>query len=165
MANTPGATNHAVAELALTLMLNCAKHLGDVITGVRAGRWPHTAGVELRGTTLGVIGYRPSGKAIAAIGAALNMHVVVGTSHPDAEAAQSIDFTDVDTMIAAADYLTLHARATGTQTIGADRLAATKDTAFPINTARRSLIDETALVEALEKKQIAGAAASESHHA
>lgn len=158
VANTPGVNHRAVAELALALILNCAKHLSDVITGVRAGQWPRTAGTELRGKTLGVIGYGPSGRAIAAIGAALGMRVIVGTSHPDTEAGPSIEFTDVDTTIAAADYLTLHARATGTPIIGADRLAAMKETAFIINTARGSLIDESALVAALEAKQIAGAA-------
>lgn len=56
------------------------------------------------------------------------------------------------------DYLPLHARATGSAIIGADRLAARKDTAFLINTARGSLIDEVALVGALGQEQIAGAA-------
>lgn len=158
VANTPGVNHHAVAELALALMLNCAKHFSDVIRGVNAGQWPRTAGTELRGKTLGVIGYGPSGKAIAQIGAALGMRVIVGTSHPDTEAGPSIEFADVDTVVAAADYLTLHARATGTPIIGTDRLAAMKDTAFLINTARGSLIDEAALVAALNKKQIAGAA-------
>ncbi|GAA1518429.1 phosphoglycerate dehydrogenase [Brevibacterium permense] len=158
VANTPGVNHHAVAELTLALMLNCAKHLSDVIAGTNAGQWPRTAGRELRGKTLGVIGYGPSGKAIAAIGAALGMKVIVGTSHPDAEAAPSIEFAEVDTVVAASDYLTLHARATGTPIIGADRFAAMKDTAFLINTARGSLIDEAALVDALDHGQIAGAA-------
>lgn len=158
VANTPGVNHHAVAELTLALMLNCAKHFSDVIAGTNAGQWPRIAGTELRGKTLGVIGYGPSGKAIAAIGAALGMKVIVGTSHPDTEAGPSIEFADVDTVVAAAHYLTLHARAAGTPMIDADRLAAMKDTAFLINTARGSLIDEAALVDALERGQIAGAA-------
>lgn len=158
VANTPGVNHHAVAELTLALMLNCAKHFSDVIAATKSGQWPRTAGTELRGKTLGVIGYGPSGKAIAAIGAALGMNVIVGTSHPDNEAAPSIEFADVDTVVAAADYLTLHTRATGTPIIGAERLAAMKDTAFLINTARGSLIDEAALVNALDNGQIAGAA-------
>lgn len=158
VANTPGVNHHAVAELTLALMLNCAKNLSDVIAATKAKQWPRTAGTELRGKTLGVIGYGPSGKAIAAIGAALGMKVIVGTSHPDTKADPSIEFANVDTVVAAADYLTLHARATGTPIIGADRLAAMKDTAFLINTARGSLIDEVALVGALGQEQIAGAA-------
>ena len=158
VANTPGVNHDAVAELALALMLNCAKRLSDVITGTKSGRWPRTAGTELRGKTLGVIGYGPSGKAISAIGAALGMKVIVGTSHPDTKADPSIEFAKVDTVVAAADYLTLHARAAGTPMIDADRLAAMKGTPFIINTARGSLIDEAALVDALERGQIAGAA-------
>ncbi|WP_350270189.1 phosphoglycerate dehydrogenase [Brevibacterium sp. CBA3109] len=158
VANTPGVNHDAVAELALALMLSCAKRLNDVITGTKSGQWPRTAGRELRGKTLGVIGFGPSGKAISAIGAALGMKVIVGTSHPDTKADPSIEFAKVDTVVAAADYLTLHARATGTPIIGADRFAAMKDTAYLINTARGSLIDEAALVDALDHGQIAGAA-------
>lgn len=158
VANAPGVNHHAVAELALALMLNCAKHLSDVIAGVNEGQWPRTPGTELRGKTLGVIGYGPSGKAIAAIGAALGMRVIVGTSHPDAEAASTIEFSDVDTAVAGADFLTLHARATGTPIIGRDRLATMKTTAYLINTARGSLIDEVVLTEALAQRRIAGAA-------
>lgn len=158
VANTPGVNHDAVAKLALALMLNCAKRLNDVITGTKSGQWPRTAGRELRGKTLGVIGFGPSGKAISAIGAALGMKVIVGTSHPDTKADPSIEFAKVDTVVAAADYLTLHARATGTPIIGADRFAAMKDTAYLINTARGSLIDEAALVDALDHGQIAGAA-------
>lgn len=158
VANTPGVNHHAVTELTLALMLNCAKHLSNVIAGTKAGQWPRTAGTELRGKTLGVLGYGPSGKAIAAIGAALGMKVIVGTAHPDTKADPSIEFANVDTVVAAADYLTLHARATGSPIIGADRLVAMKDTAFLINTARGSLIDEAALVDALDHEQIAGAA-------
>lgn len=66
-------------------------------------------------------------------------------SHPDAVAALNIDFTDVDAAVASADYLTLHARATGTPIIGAERFAAMKNTAFLISTARGSLLDEAAL--------------------
>lgn len=158
VANTPGVNHHAVAELALALMLNCAKNLSDVIVGTKSGQWPRTAGTELRGKTLGILGYGPSGRAIAQIGAGLGMSVIVGTSHPDTEAAPSIEFADVDTVVAAADYLTLHTRATGTPIIGADQLAAMKDTAFLINTARGSLIDEAALAETLKRGHIAGAA-------
>lgn len=158
VANTPGVNHHAVAELTLALMLNCAKHLSDVINGVNAGQWPRTAGTELRGKTLGIIGYGPSGKAIAQISAALGMNVIVGTSHPDTEAGPTIEFADLDDVVRSADFLTLHARATGTPIIYAERLAAMKDTAFLINTARGSLIDEAALVDALEEGQIAGAA-------
>lgn len=155
--NTPEVNHHAVAEMALALMLASARRLATVLSGVASGGWPREAGTELRGKTLGVIGYGPSGRAIAALGTALGMQVLVSTGHPDADPAPGIDFADFDTTVRAADYLTLHARATGTPVIDAETLAAMKDTAVLINTARGSLVDETALVSALRSGQIAGA--------
>lgn len=158
--NTPGVNHHAVAELALALMLACARRLNTVLAGVDDGGWPREAGTELRGKSLGVIGYGPSGKAIAALGVALGMRVLVSTAHPDNDPDRSpgIEFADFDTTIRAADYLTLHSRAgTGEPLIGADAFAAMKSSAVLINTARGSLVDETALVQALNDGQIAGA--------
>lgn len=155
--NTPEVNHHAVAEMALALMLSCARRLGAVFAGVAEGGWPREAGSELRGKTLGVIGYGPSGRAIAALGAALGMRVMVSTSHPDADSASSVEFADFDSTVRAADYLSLHARATGTPIIDRDVLAAMKPTAILINTARGSLVDEEALISALESGGIAGA--------
>lgn len=63
--------------------------------------------------TLGVIGYGPSRRVIAALGAALGMRVIVSTAHPDAEPGSPIEFADFDEAIKAADYLSLHSRVTG----------------------------------------------------
>ena len=156
--NTPKVNHHAVAEMALALMLTCARRINTVLGGVAAGGWPRQAGTELRGKTLGVIGYGPSGQAIAALGAALGMRVLVSTAHPDAGPESAIEFADFETTIKAADYLTLHSRAgTGDPLIGGDSLAAMKSTAILINTARGSLVDEAALVAALNAGEIAGA--------
>lgn len=154
--NTPGVNHHAVAEMALALILTCARRINTVLDGVAEGRWPREAGTELRGKTLGVIGYGPSGQAIAALGVALGMRVLVSTAHPDA--GPSIEFADFETTIRTADYLTLHSRAgKGDPLIGGDSFAAMKATAILINTARGSLVDETALVAALNAGEIAGA--------
>ncbi|MGC2941273.1 MULTISPECIES: NAD(P)-dependent oxidoreductase [unclassified Brevibacterium] len=156
--NTPEVNHHAVAEMALAFMLACARRLATVLNGVADGGWPREAGTELRGKTLGVIGYGPSGRAIAALGAALGMRVKVSTGHPDKNPAPGIDFADFDTTVTTADYLTLHSRAgKGDPIIDAEVLAVMKDTAVLINTARGSLVDESALVAALRSGQIAGA--------
>lgn len=156
--NTPGVNHHAVAELALALMLACARRLNTVLAGVDDGGWPREAGTELRGKSLGVIGYGPSGKAIAALGVALGMRVLVSTAHPDSEQSSGIEFADFDTTIKAADYLSLHSRAgKGDPIIDAASLSAMKNSAILINTARGSLVDEAALVEALKTGEIAGA--------
>ncbi|MCF2572762.1 phosphoglycerate dehydrogenase [Brevibacterium sp. UCMA 11754] len=158
--NTPGVNHHAVAEMTLALMLSCARRLSSVFEGLGKGVWPREAGTELRGKTLGVIGYGPSGRAIAVLGAALGMRVLVSTGHPDASShvSPSVEFADFDSTIGSADYLTLHSRAgKGDPIIGAETFTAMKDSAILINTARGSLVDEEALVTALEAGEIASA--------
>ena len=156
--NTPGVNHHAVAEMALALMLSCARKLGTVFAGVADGGWPREAGTELRGKTLGVIGFGPSGRAIAALGTALGMHVLVSTFHPNSDQSPDIEFTDFGTTIGSADYLTLHSRAgKGGPLIDSASFAAMKSSAVLINTARGSLVDETALIRALDDGEIAGA--------
>lgn len=158
--NTPGVNHHAVAEMALALMLACARRLKPVFAKVSDGGWAREAGTELRGKTLGVIGYGPSGRAIAALGVALGMKVLVSTVHPDtgADVSPGIEFTGFDATLASADYLTLHSRAgKGDPIIDAASFAAMKNSAILVNTARGSLVDEAALVQALNDGEIAGA--------
>jgi phosphoglycerate dehydrogenase-like enzyme len=140
-------------------MLMAARRLTTVIDGVRAGRWPRDAGHEVRGATLGILGYGPSGRAVAQLGAAFGMTVLVNTAHPD-PAAGGVEFVERDSTIAAADYLSLHTRVDAATGRMIDRavLSAMKPTAVLINTARGSLVDEDALADALESGQIAGAA-------
>ncbi|MDQ0828090.1 phosphoglycerate dehydrogenase-like enzyme [Arthrobacter sp. B2I5] len=157
--NAPGTNHHSVAELTIGLIIMTARRLSEVTTAVRQGRWPREAGHELRGSTLGIIGYGPSGRATADLGAALGMKVLVSTSHPEPN-NKALQFTDLDTVIRASDYLSLHTRA-GQQTgplIDASRLQAMKPTAVLINTARGSLVDEEALAKALHDGTIAAAA-------
>ncbi len=157
--NAPGTNHHSVAELAIGLVIMTARRLGDVTAAVRQGRWPREAGNELRGSTLGIVGYGPSGRATASLGAALGMTVVVTTAHPDPD-NPAVRFADFDTVIRDADYLSLHTRGgegTG-KLIDGPRLEAMKPTAILINTARGSLVDEVALARALHRGTIAGAA-------
>ncbi|MDN4610386.1 phosphoglycerate dehydrogenase [Arthrobacter burdickii] len=157
--NAPGTNHHSVAELTIGLVIMAARRLPEVTTAVRQGHWPREAGHELRGSTLGIIGYGPSGRATASLGAALGMRVLVSTTHPDRD-NPAVQFADVDTVLRDADYLSLHTRAgqdTG-RLIDAPRLQRMKSTAVLINTARGSLVDEEALAAALSDGTIAGAA-------
>ncbi|MCQ6269337.1 phosphoglycerate dehydrogenase [Pseudarthrobacter sp. R1] len=157
--NAPGTNHHSVAELTIGLIIMAARRLSEVTTAVRQGHWPREAGNELRGSTLGIIGFGPSGRATANLGTALGMTVVVSTAHPDPDTS-AVRFADLDTVIREADYLSLHSR--GGQSAGklidASRLEAMKSTAVLINTARGSLVDEEALAKALYDGTIAGAA-------
>ncbi|MFD0046589.1 phosphoglycerate dehydrogenase [Pseudarthrobacter scleromae] len=157
--NAPGTNHHSVAEHVLGLIIMTARRLHEVTAAVREGHWPREAGHELRGATLGIIGYGPSGRATANLGVALGMTVLVSTAHP-APDTSAVRFADLDTVISEADYLSLHTRggnSTG-KLIDASRLEAMKPTAVLINTARGSLVDEDALAHALSDGTIAGAA-------
>lgn len=157
--NAPGTNHHSVAELTIGLIIMAARRLGEVTAAVQQGHWPREAGNELRGSTLGIIGYGPSGRATANLGAALGMTVLISTAHPDPDTSAA-RFADLDTVIRNADYLSLHTR--GGQSAGklidATRLQAMKPTSVLINTARGSLVDEEALAKALYDGTIAGAA-------
>lgn len=157
--NAPGTNHHSVAELTIGLIIMAARRLGEVTAAVQQGHWPREAGNELRGSTLGIIGYGPSGRATANLGAALGMTVLISTAHPDPDTSAA-RFADLDTVIRKADYLSLHTR--GGQSAGKlideSRLEAMKSTAVLINTARGSLVDEEALAKALYDGTIAGAA-------
>ncbi|KQQ89741.1 phosphoglycerate dehydrogenase [Arthrobacter sp. Leaf137] len=157
--NAPGTNHHSVAELTVGLILMTARRLGEVTAAVSQGSWPRTAGSELRGSTLGIIGYGPSGRATASLGAALGMNVLVSTAHPGPPNA-AIRFTDLDAVIRESDYLSLHGRGgeASRGLINASRLQSMKPSAVLINTARGSLVDEAALATALTDGTIAAAA-------
>lgn len=157
--NTPGVNHHAVAEMTIGLMIMSARNLPGVVQSVKNGQWPRGAGRELRGATLGIIGYGASGRAVARLGDALGMNVLVSTTHPDRDHT-AVQFTDLDTVIRDADYLSLHTRGgqDARKLIDAPRLQVMKPTAVLINTARGSLVDEDALAKALYDGTIAGAA-------
>lgn len=157
--NAPGTNHHSVAELTIGLIIMTARRLAEVTAGVRQGDWPREAGHELRGSTLGIIGYGPSGRATASLGVALGMNVLVNSAYPDREST-AVDFVDLNTVLRDADYLSLHTRANqgAEKLINAPRLEAMKPTAVLINTARGSLVDEQALAKALSNGTIAGAA-------
>jgi phosphoglycerate dehydrogenase-like enzyme len=157
--NTPGVNHDAVAELTIALMLMTARKLTAVVGGVRDGRWPREAGHELRGATLGILGYGPSGRTVARLGTAFGMTVLVNTTHPEKD-SPDVEFVDLDTLVTTSDYLSLHTRANtnNVRLINRQVLKAMKPTAVLINTARGSLVDEDALADALESGRIAGAA-------
>lgn len=157
--NAPGTNHHSVAELTIGLIIMAARRLGEATASVRKGGWPREAGRELRGSTLGIIGYGPSGRATANLGVALGMNVLISTAHPD-PSASAARFADLDTVICGADYLSLHTRGgrSADKLIDASRLQSMKPNAVLINTARGSLVDEEALTNALHDGTIAGAA-------
>ena len=163
--NTPGANARSVAEHAVALMFALAKALPAADRAVRTGNFgfKYDAGlVELQGRTFGAIGFGQIGRATAQLAAGLGMRVIAyGPSRPNADFA-AVPAERVDTIAAVlehADIVSLHLPLTAQthRLIGRAELARMKPDAFLINTSRGGLIDEPALIAALEAGSIRGA--------
>ncbi|HLH73233.1 MAG TPA: phosphoglycerate dehydrogenase [Chloroflexota bacterium] len=161
VSTTPGANHEAVADLAFGLILSLARYipLHDRLT--REGKWTRYTGIDVYGKTLGILGLGKIGKGMARRARGFSMRVVAHDPYWDDEFAKAyqVERMSLDDVIRTADYLTLHLPG-GAETkhvINAERLRMMKPTAFLINAARGSLVDEQALDQALREKWIAGA--------
>lgn len=160
VSNLPGINANAVAEYTVGLLLAAARRLVESATGVAAGRWPREDGHELRGATLGLIGYGAAARAVVPIARALGMTVLCTTSVPEPERGDAaVRFVGLDQLLAASDYVSVHTalcdRTRGL--LDAEALASMKPTAVLVNTARGAIVDEAALAEAVRGGVIAGA--------
>jgi D-3-phosphoglycerate dehydrogenase len=162
--NTPAGNTIATAELAFGLMLALARHIPQAYDSMQAGKWDRKSfmGTELRGKTLGIIGFGRIGRAIAKRAAAFEMTVIAYDPYvsADAGAAVGVEMVDLTGLYAQADYITLHSLVND-QTyhmVNAQSLAQMKRGVRLINAARGALIDEAALAEAIQSGQVAGAA-------
>lgn len=162
--NTPDGNTIATAEHALGLLLALARHIPDSEISMRGGRWDRKAfmGVELRGKTLGIIGFGRIGRAVAKRALAFEMTVITADPYilADVAADFGVELVDLDTLYARADFITLHSVITDETRgmINAASLAKMKRGVRIVNAARGALIDERALAEAIVSGQVAGAA-------
>jgi phosphoglycerate dehydrogenase-like enzyme len=163
VANAPGANRNAVAELAVALMLVAGRRIDQHMEGLRAGRWERSAGREVSGKTVGLLGLGNIGRRIVELLTGFQVRVVACDPQPDKAwiAAHGVTLVeDVDQVFAAADYLVL-ALPLNQGTAGlvdARRLALMKPEAYLVNTARGGLVDEDALCAAVAGGRLAGAA-------
>ena len=155
-------SGHGTAELAFGLILALARNLVREAGAMAAGGWQTTIGRDLEGATLGVIGLGRLGGRIAAMGRAFGMSVIAWSQNLSAERATecAAEAVTKETLFAQADFITVHlklsARTDGL--IGRPELALMKPSAYLVNTSRGPIVEEDALVEALEAGRIAGAA-------
>jgi D-3-phosphoglycerate dehydrogenase len=162
--NAPKSTSVAVAELALGLMLSLARAIPVADASMKGGQWikKELKGVELNGKTLGVIGMGNIGSALAVRATALGMKVIGYDPLLPAEeiAKRGAEPVTLDDLFARSDYLSLHIPLTDETRglINGQTLAKMKRGVRIVCTARGNIIDETALVGALESGQVAGAA-------
>lgn len=154
---------YPTAELTWGLILAAVRSLPLEDRAVRDGRWQRTVGTGLRGKTLGVIGLGRLGGQVAAIGKAFGMEVAAWSANLTEARCAEVGIrlaAGKRALLAESDVVTIHlllsARTRGL--ISAADLAAMKPTAWLVNTSRGPIVDETALIGALERRAIAGAA-------
>lgn len=156
-----GGVVYPTAELTWGLILSLLRHIHREDRATRGGRWQISMGVGLNGKTLGVIGLGNLGSQVAAVGKAFQMNVIAWSQNLTAERAASLGATLVskDELLAQADVVTIHLvlsdRTRGL--IGAHELGLMKPSAYVVNTSRGPIVDEQALVAALQNRQITGA--------
>lgn len=158
--NASGVFVSAVAEWTIAAMIDVGRRFSDAIASYRAGRVPAAVmGPELRGATIGIIGYGRISRYLVNLALAFGMTVLV--SDPYAEVARAdVEQVDMDVLLERADYVVCLAVANPEteNLIDASVFARMKRTAYFINPSRGNLVDETALQDALERDLIAGAA-------
>lgn len=162
--NTPDGNTIATAEHTMGLMIALARFIPQGHAAMQAGRWDRKKfmGIELRGRTLGLVGFGRIGRAVAKRALAFEMTVVAYDPYIPAEAGAQVgvEMVDLDTLYKRADFISLHSVITDEtlHMINAESLARMKPGVRIINAARGALIDEHALAEAIKSGQVAGAA-------
>jgi phosphoglycerate dehydrogenase-like enzyme len=158
---TAGGPDSPPAELTWGLILALMRHIPREDAATRAGHWGVTIGTCLEGKVLGVLGLGRLGTKVARVGVAFDLSVIAWSQNLTAERAAQCGATLVskDELFARSDILSIHvqlsARTRGL--VGARELRLMKPTAYLINTARGPIVDEAALVQALQTRTIAGA--------
>jgi D-3-phosphoglycerate dehydrogenase len=155
-----GANARGVAELTLGLMLSLVRSIPLSDATVKRGAWERRQGVELQGRTLGLVGCGYIGRLVTELALAFGMEVVGFDVAEDPAFAPSARFryAPLNDVLEQADILSLHCPPAERPILGAAALQRMKDGAYIINTARAGLIDNAALLKAIESGKIAGAA-------
>jgi phosphoglycerate dehydrogenase-like enzyme len=153
---------HLTAELTLGLMISLARNIVHEDRALRAGHWETKLGASLRGKTLGILGLGKLGTQVGQFARAFGMQVIAWSQNLTSDVAQAARATLVakEELFAKSDYVTIHARLSPRtrDLVGAPELARMKPTAYLINTSRGPIVNEAALLDALRRKAIAGAA-------
>jgi len=166
--NTPGVLDETTADFAWTLLMAVARRLGEGEALARSGEWKgwdldQLVGADVWGKTLGLVGFGRIGRAVARRAAGFQMKVIYYDSVRvplDVERGFHAEYRDLNGLLGEADFVSVHVPLLP-ETRGlfnTKTFAQMKPTSFLINTSRGPVVDEAALVQALESKKIAGAA-------
>jgi len=166
--NTPTAVTAATADLSFALLMAVARRVVEADRFVREGHWRFWTfgcmwGTDVAGKTLGIYGLGRIGQAVARRASGFSMRIIyydIVRPTPERERELGAQYVDRETLLREADFLSIHVPLTPDthHLIGSSQLALMKSSAFLINTSRGKVVEEAALVEALQSKRIAGAA-------
>jgi len=158
--NTPKASSDSVAELALAHMFALARSIPQATQSIRDGKWDKKAfvGIELSGKTLGVMGIGRIGQALARRALALGMKVVTHDKFVTKSPLPDVPMVSLPDLLKRSDFVSLHVPPDPAgPVIGAREIAQMKDGAYLVNCARGEIVDEAALLSALDSGKLAGA--------
>lgn len=162
--NAPTGNIVTTAEHTLAMLFAASRHIPQADQTLRSGKWEKKKfqGNELRGKTLGLVGLGNIGRAVAERAIGLGLKVIAHDPYvsPEAAAKQNIRLESMDTLLKTSDYVSVHVPLLPAtkNLIGKDALSRMKKGAYLINCARGGIVDEKALVEALDSKHLGGAA-------
>lgn len=162
--NTPGGNTRAAAELAITLLMAVARQLPQAVASVKQGRWDRKLymGSEVAGKTIGVVGLGRIGREVAEWCQGAGMEVVGfdPVLSKEAAAKEGIELLSLDELLQRSDFISLHCPLTADtkHLIGRKTLAQCKKGVRIVNCARGGVVDEAALLEAIEAGHVGGAA-------
>ena len=159
VANTPSATSISVAEHVLGLMIGAVRHHGPANLSMKQHKWEKKlfSGTELYGKTLGIIGFGRIGLEVARRALAFGMNIVAYDVIP-IKTELAVKQVDLDELLAQADIITLHVPKTPEPILGAKEFERMKKGMVIVNAARGGVVDEKALLEALNSGQVKAAA-------
>ncbi len=148
----------AVAEHTIALMWSAARGVARMDRGMRGGQWIRTEGLELTGKTIGLIGFGGIAAQVARIAGGSGMRVLAWNRTP--RTAAGVKFADLDTVLAESDVVSVHLLLTDETRnfLNAARIAKMKPGALLVNTARAAIVDEAAMIEALQSGRLRHAA-------
>jgi D-3-phosphoglycerate dehydrogenase len=159
--NTPGANSGAVAEIALTMMIMLARKIPQATQELRKGSWPRVNGISLEGKTVGILGLGAIGKQLALRLAGFDCHIIAYDPYADSEFAREhdIQLVDHENLITSSDFISLHLPLLDStrSLVDVSFFQKMKDGACLINTSRGEIIDEKALISALQSEKLGGA--------
>lgn len=166
--NTPGVLDETTADFAWTLLMAVARRVAEGEALARSGNWKgwnldQLCGADVWGKTLGIVGFGRIGRSVARRASGFQMKIIYTDAvraSEEVEKSVNAEFHDMNSLLAESDFISLHVPLLP-ETRGlfnGPKFLRMKPTAFLINTSRGPVIDEAALVAALENKKIAGAA-------